>query len=39
MIQLLKYVTNMGYIMKTDKRYQYVPKVSENANDSAHTSV
>ena len=29
----------MGYIIKVDKRYQYVPKVSENANDTARISV
>ena len=33
-IQLLKYIINMGYIIKVDKRYQYVPKVSEQTNNT-----
>ena len=38
-IQLLKYITNMGYIIKVDKRYQYVPNVSERPDQSPRASV
>lgn len=31
--QLLKYIINMGYIMKTDKTYQYVPRPSSQSAD------
>jgi len=33
--QLLKYITNMGYILKIDKLYQYVPLRQESTSDES----